>query len=70
MIFIIFTSQKIMKLTIYILGTITLMVISLGIMFKLLNFDGANELIMLGMTPFTFLLIPLVAIYQYRKSKN
>ncbi len=58
-----------MRLTVYILGTITLMMLSLGLLFKLLHLNGANELILLGMTPFIFLFIPFAAIYQYRKGK-
>jgi len=58
-----------MRIIVYILGTLTLMIFLIGILFKLLNFSGANELIMLGMTPFIFLFIPVAAIYLYRKRK-
>jgi len=58
-----------MRLIVYILGTITVMIFMLGVLFKLLHFPGANELIMLGMTPFIFFVIPLAAIYQYRKRR-
>ncbi len=57
-----------MRITVYVLGTITLMTLSLGLFFKVLHFSGAYELIILGMLLF-ILLIPLVAIYQYRKEK-
>ncbi len=58
-----------MRLTVFILGTILIMIILTGLLFRLLHFNGANELIMLGMTPFIFLFVPLAAIYQYRKGK-
>lgn len=56
-----------MKLLTYISGAVSCIMIIFGSLFKILHLEGANALLMLGMTLLAVVYVPCVAIYWYRK---
>ncbi|MEJ8802008.1 GldL-related protein [Pontibacter sp. H249] len=59
-----------MRLSVYILGAFTAMVIILGSLFKLMHWAGADMMIVLGWSMAAILYVPLFSIYKYRKGKT
>jgi len=55
-----------MKLTAYILGTISTMLFVIGVLFKIQHWCGAGVLLTIGMCLFA-IFIPFFAIYKYKK---
>jgi len=55
-----------MKLTAYILGTISTMLFVIGALFKIQHWCGAGVLLTIGMCLFA-IFIPFFAIYKYKK---
>ncbi len=55
-----------MKLTVYLLGTISGMIAVLGMLFKIQHWPGGGIMLTVGLAAFA-IFIPLYAIYQYRK---
>lgn len=45
-------------------------VVSFGVFFKLMHWPGANVLLMLSLVSLTFIFLPLVMIYWYRREAN
>ena len=58
-----------MRLIVYILGALTAMMTILGSLFKIMHWNGADSLILLGMSVAALLFVPLFSVYKYRKGK-
>jgi len=57
----------IMKKSMYILGFIATVLLTTSILFKLLHWPGAGALIILGAFMLIFVLLPIIALYFYKK---
>lgn len=64
-----FIKNKTMKKTVFILGYISLVVISTGFLFKLQHWPGANVMTATGILFLNFIYLPLLFIDKYRTSK-
>jgi hypothetical protein len=61
---------KIMKKIMFTTGLVFSMALSLGFLFKLMHWPGANVLLMSGTWGMGFVFIPMIAIHQLRLSTN
>ncbi|MBC5991395.1 GldL-related protein [Pontibacter cellulosilyticus] len=59
-----------MRLSVYILGAFTAMVVILGFLFKTMHWAGADMMIVLGCAIAATLYVPLFSIYKYRKGRT
>jgi len=57
----------IMKKSMYILGFIATVLLTTSILFKLMHWPGAGLLIVLGAFMLIFVLLPIIALYFYKK---
>lgn len=58
-----------MRLSVYILGAFTAMVVILGFLFKTMHWAGADVMLVLGCSITALLYVPLFAVYKYRKGR-
>lgn len=58
-----------MKLIIYLIGLISSAALSVGILFRILNWPGANELVLYGFLAFTLVFVPSVVISQLKLTR-
>lgn len=56
-----------MKKSMYILGFIATVLLTTSILFKLMHWPGAGALIILGAFMLIFVLLPIIALYFYKK---
>jgi len=61
---------KQMRKAVYITGTLFSAITLLSILFKMLHWQGAQTLLILGVVGLALIFIPLFAIYSYMKRKN
>lgn len=59
-----------MRKTVYISGALFSSITLLSILFKLLHFQGAQTLLIIGIIGLALVFIPFYAIYKYNENKK
>jgi hypothetical protein len=57
-----------MKAVVFGSGTLSSMQIAFGVLFKLLNLPGADELLMIGLTLLGLVFFPCLAFFLYKRT--
>ncbi len=55
-----------MKKVMYAVGLAASIAMSIGLLFKILNWPGGNTIFIFGLLPFVFIFLPLLAIDRYK----
>lgn len=58
-----------MKTFTFITGSISFMLVPMGILFKMMHWPGANILMVIGIGLFALLFVPSFAKYKYDRAK-
>lgn len=61
-----YKSNLIMKKVMYAVGLAASIAMSIGFLFKILNWPGGNNIFIFGLLPFVFIFLPLLAIDRYK----
>ncbi len=59
-----------MRLFVYILGALVSMLIILGSLFKIMQWSGAESMLILGMSIAAIIFVPLFSVYRYKKGNT
>ncbi len=58
-----------MKTLAIISGSLSLSIIPIGVMFKIMHWQGAGVILLIGIGLFSLVFIPSLAVYLFKKSK-
>lgn len=58
-----------MRLATYISGTLSVMFVIMGVLFKIQHWPGAQKILAVGLGIFGLIFVPVYAIYRYKKTK-